>query len=213
MYQTFLKPRYLLLLFLCTVTLCHCYRKYSYNIVSDPKLIENEVAFVKALKTTKAINDTNNNYELSEIPMINCTDSLVTFSKGNFIANDKLINIFVDDFNRENYKFSKKYNQIQINNRRIFGTAGTMPRKRIKAVRVLYGEHRIVSIPDSAYYDLFEPNICENGDQMKLRCKVYQSKDKQRVYIYMINGEAGNLYEVVWIIIQGKYYSRWVNVV
>ncbi|PVD51878.1 hypothetical protein DC498_12580 [Terrimonas sp.] len=73
-------------------------------------------------------------------------------------------------------------------------------------------------LADSAISGLYNPKFCINpkknnkiGEATSTNCKAYQSKDKRRVYIYMLNGEGAEQYEVTWIINESNYYRRVID--
>ncbi len=157
--------------------------------------------------------------KLVEVKLYKCNDTLAIFQAGNMIINDKLIDIFISNFDTIGHKLIYEASWLcKIDGHCFYGTQGKVPKQRIKSLNVLFSAHRIVTIPDSAFSDLYEPKICTTittkNQKKKLKtssCKVLQSQDKSRVYIYMLNGDNEAKYEVTWIIDKGKYIGRVVD--
>jgi hypothetical protein len=93
-----------------------------------------------------------------------------------------------------------------------WGIDGKTPRRKIDKIKVVFNGQQVL-IPHSAYFDLFEPNLCRRSIFGKMNCDVgvYASHDGRRLYIHMENGTIPNLYEVTLIIIDGKYRGRVVD--
>lgn len=75
---------------------------------------------------------------------------------------------------------------------------------RIKEIIYLHYKLGLI-LPDSVINDI---NISRLRDN---QCKVFRSEDKKRIYIYILNSDLKNNYEVIWIIKDDKYYTRAVN--
>jgi hypothetical protein len=100
----------------------------------------------------------------------------------------------------------------KIDNKPFWGTDGGLPRTQIATVLIIVNKDTI-RIPKSAYSDLYEPNFCYNDQSMKpdCSCAVFVSGDGKRLYIYMVNSDGAGTYEVTWIISNGKYLRRVVD--
>ena len=84
-------------------------------------------------------------------------------------------------------------------------------------VRYLHYKYQII-LPDSAIAGIINPRFCINpkvnykiGKATSTVCRVFQSPDKKRVYIYMLNGAGAEQYEVTWVINENKYYGRIID--
>jgi len=149
---------------------------------------------------------------LIEILLSKCNDTIFIFEKVNNIYFDKLIDIFVSDLNEnDSCLFTNKINKK-------LDTSTVFPKKKIKAIYVLHGKIKI-NIPEDSYNDIFEPTPCVFSLEKKYfskkkyqsNCKVFQTNDSKRMYIYMINGSEKNKYEVTWIIENNKYLMRIID--
>jgi hypothetical protein len=71
------------------------------------------------------------------------------------------------------------------------------------------------ALPDSAFSDIYAPRIYNTYSKKKTKSdpssKVLISNDRRRAYIYMINGEGADRYEVTWIIKDQKYFGRVID--
>lgn len=142
--------------------------------------------------------------KLTEIPFKGCTDSLVFFSIGNKIDTDVSITIE-----------SARFDPNLFDDKPSWGANGSILHRRIASIKYLYLKYQLRP-PDSAFIGLYEPNLCHvklEGTKAKRTtdCKVFRSEDKRRMYIYMLNGEGMDRYEVTWIIHNSKYYARVVD--
>jgi hypothetical protein len=69
-----------------------------------------------------------------------------------------------------------------------------------------------VALPVAAFADLYHPEFTYvEGGTIKTHNAVFFSKDKHRMYIYMVNNEAIGKYEVTWILQDNKYVGRVVD--
>lgn len=101
----------------------------------------------------------------------------------------------------------------KIDGRNFWGFDGSVPERQIYSIEVFYGQQRI-QLPHASYRDIFEPNFCFRSRLFKpVEChaKAFLSEDGERIYIYMKNSRIPSLYEVCWIITNGKYTGRVVD--
>jgi len=71
----------------------------------------------------------------------------------------------------------------------------------------------LINIPATVYNDLYDPKFCHPGAEAKTKCNlgVYFSKDNHHMYVYMLNGDGRDGYEVTWIIQDKQYIRRVVD--
>ena len=80
-----------------------------------------------------------------------------------------------------------------------------MPKKEYKSIEVkIRGKQ--VSIPQSAYSDLYQPNLYTDLNF------VYYDKDNDILYIVALNGDGAGAYTVCWQIEKGVYKGRKVGI-
>ncbi len=94
-----------------------------------------------------------------------------------------------------------------------WGFDGSVPQRRLYSVNIYFDEHTL-SLPNSAYRDIYEPNFCSRPRLFRpevCHTKAFRSADEKRIYVYMLNSRIPSLYEVCWIIIDGKYAGRIVD--
>jgi hypothetical protein len=100
----------------------------------------------------------------------------------------------------------------RIDNKPYFGSYGDIPDMAIRSVTLIEGKDTI-ALPAAAFSDLYEPLFMyRDGGVSKTHDGVYQSADKKTVYIYMLNKEGNNYYEVTWVIRDKAYLRRVVDV-
>jgi hypothetical protein len=119
----------------------------------------------------------SSNANLREIILKKCSDSAVFFRFGDLYSSALIVSLVSES---EDSK------------------------KRLKTIELIYGRYGRYFLPEEAFADLQYPVFCEKytkrGKPLKHRCKVFWSEDKKRVYVYMLNGDGKNNYEVTWVI-------------
>ncbi len=150
-------------------------------------VIKSEIAFFN-LKSSDSSGYTAK-IKVNKIAHKSCTDSTAFFSKGNIYIKEILVGISSENIDQKS---------------------------RIKTI--YYGKYKYgFVLPDSIVNDIYDPVFCheysKRNKPIKSDCKVYQSEDKRRVYIYMLNGKGEERYEVIWIIQDDQYYSRVIDVI
>ena len=152
--------------------------------------IKNETAlFTRKGIEGKAV-DHNIPFTVSSIRLVNCSDSFAVFEKGDLYASRVLVHV---------------------------EARGPDQDKKISEVAVIFYKV-LVRLPDSAIANIYHPRFCnEPARKKKPRftsdCKVFESADKRRVYIYMLNGEESNRYEITWVLEDHKYLTRIIDLV
>ena len=146
-------------------------------------VIMSEIAFFTVNGKSKLNTDTLPNPNLSEIPIKRITDSSAYFEKGNLYTGEIRVGIYLD-------------------------------KSRIKEIMFLHYKLGLI-LPDSAFSGLHAPKFSQVGksigDSVLINIRVLRSEDKRRVYIYMLNNEGKNRYEVTWVIQDSEYYKRVLN--
>lgn len=98
---------------------------------------------------------------------------------------------------------------VKINNKPFYGSYGQLPKTAILEVKVLWGKDT-VSIPATAFNDLFDPNFTyrdKNGVE-RTGCALYYSADGSRLYLYLLSRDDMGSYEVTWVVDKGVYARR-----
>jgi hypothetical protein len=94
------------------------------------------------------------------------------------------------------YRFIEK-----VDGRDFWGTDGEMPTQAISQLHISY-KGKEVSIPVSAYNDLYEPRFST--------LKVFIAPNKT-IYIELDNSDGAGAYTVIWVIKDGTYQSRYID--
>ncbi len=148
---------------------------------------------------------------LREFEVLSQTQYTITL-----ILDDIKVHIARGPFNHTAHRLSYygPYGYVyRINGRSFWGFDGSAPERQIYAVQVFF-KGTLVELPRSAYRDIFEPNFCFRPRAFRpVEChtRAFLSEDGQRLYIYMLNSRVPSLYEVCWIISDGKYLGRVVD--
>ena len=111
------------------------------------------------------------------------------------------------DKSKHSFKYHKEYRDIieKIDGKPFFGTDGNMLKEAYKSIEIkIRGKQ--VSIPQSAYSDLYEPNLYTDLNF------VYYDKDSNNLYIVANNGDGAGAYMVCWQIEKGVYKGRKVGI-
>ena len=111
------------------------------------------------------------------------------------------------DKSKHSFKYNKEYPDAieKIDGKTFFGTDGNMPKEAYKSIEVkIRGKQ--VSIPQSAYSDLYEPNLYTDLNF------VYYDKDSDTLYIVANNGDGAGAYMVCWQIEKGIYKGRKIGI-
>ena len=168
------------------------------------KILDTKLRADMATFSIGGISESLNALKLPEIPIYYSDDKSISFLK------DSLqISITTTAFDSIGHKFlyyDEKY-LVKIDNKGFWGSGTKKPTKKIESVTAIIGNDTI-RIPALAFTELYEPVLSyEEKGKLKSYCRVYHSLDKQYLYIYMLNGEGKNRYEVT-CIIQNKQYLR-----
>ena len=111
------------------------------------------------------------------------------------------------DKSKHSFKYNKEYPDAieKIDGKTFFGTDGNMPKEAYKSIEVkIRGKQ--VSIPQSAYSDLYEPNLYTDLNF------VYYDKDSDSYYIVATNSDGAGAYMVCWQIEKGIYKGRKIGI-
>lgn len=125
---------------------------------------------------------------LIEIPLLYCSDKEVHLSLSTFTSS-------VSTFIHLYFK-------------------GQAAERKLDSVFLVTHSHFLVEFPATAFEELYQSNSCNfNGGGKKSTFfseyyKAFYSKDKKRLYIYMLGETGAAKYEVTWIIVNNKYYNR-----
>ncbi len=178
--------------------------------------IKSEMSYFTIVGSKKIDTTEKKKNPLREILPWQCNDSLIIYDKGNFFGPMLYIQIRISNFDSTGHTL--KYNKDQlkfIDNQTFWGTSGELPKRRIRLCEFTSHIHKPNAIPYVAYNDLFEPELCTHTNSKKMKfltkCRVFQSADNKRVYIYMLNGEGTSEYEVTFIIENTQYLMRVID--
>ena len=111
------------------------------------------------------------------------------------------------DKSKHSFKYHKEYRDIieKIDGNPFWGTDGNIPKEAYKSIEVKIREKQ-VSIPQSAYNDLYEPNLYTDLNF------VYYDKDSDSYYIVATNSDGAGAYMVCWQIEKGIYKGRKIGI-
>jgi len=190
--MTVLAKQFALLIVVCAMSiLLHGQTKTtiseSLTGISD-SLLKKEIASftIKGSSFYKA--DSLSKATLIEIPIRNCSDKEVHLSWSTFAGP-------VSTFIHLYFK-------------------GQVPDKTLDTIALVTHSHFLVRFPRAAFQGLNQPNACSfsrGGKKSKFFSpyyKAFYSADKKRLYIYMLGGIGSGKYEVTWVIVEDRYYTR-----
>ena len=98
---------------------------------------------------------------------------------------------------------------VKIDNKPFYGNYGDMPANHIQSLIVLVDKDT-VAIPPAAYTDLCNVNFTYRDKSGTERSNngIYLSKDKRKIYVYLLNKDGQGGYEVTWVIQDKKFLRR-----
>lgn len=185
---------------------CHSQASVHYADLPEGDFKTEMSLFVKSAGIGKTID--NSDKRLSEIKLKRCSGDFAYFESGDIIAIDKLVNISSKPVTLTGDKILENQG---------WGKGNGNPLTEIGEVQYIHAKFQLI-LPDSAIAGLYNPRFCINhNSKNKIRkstrtdCRVYQSADKRRVYIYMLNGAPEDQYEVTWVIKDGMYSMRVID--
>lgn len=169
------------------------------------KMAEKDARADLATFTLGGLDESTGKDSIPYVPVVAYSNDSVLLQKDNI----KVV-IKAGRFDPSKHKillYDEKY-VTKIDNKPYYGTIGKMPKTTIEKIFVTVGRDTI-NIPVTAYSDLYDPAFCQPGANARTKCNtgVFLSKDKHRMYVYMLNGNGREGYEVTWII-QDKQYLR-----
>jgi hypothetical protein len=182
-----------------------------FHNISD-QTIQSEIAFFNIAVDLQHKPDTFIRTKVNEIPLKACSDSTAKFSDG-----DIEVQIASKPFHPSDHDITYVDNTKrvgQIDHDQFWGTDQTMPTREIAFVKCRIAKEEI-TLPTRAITGLYQPNFCtkykDHIQSSISHCKVFQSQDKTRIYIYMVNSDGGGGYEVTWVIENRHYLMRVVD--
>lgn len=161
--------------------------KESFMNLND-SVMRKEIASFSIKGSSLAKKDSLSKVNLQEISLKKCSENFAYFEKGNLYNSEIIIDLISES---------------------------ESSKTKLKEIRLIYGRYGLVILPDSAITGIYNPKFCEKYTKrekpIKSNCKVLRSEDKRRVYIYLVNREELNPYEVIWILQDEKYYTRVID--
>jgi hypothetical protein len=181
------------------------YRKKSENF---SRVIDKDIRSDLASFTIGGIEESLGKSPLKKLPVKKFGENYITFD-----SNDIQVTVKAGIFNPSKHKLAieNKY-IVKIDNKPYFGNYGKVPTTTLEGLTITIGPDT-VPIPPSAIYNLFNPNFTFRDASGITRSQdaVYLSKDKRKIYIYMLNKDDAGSYEVTWIVQDKKYLRRVVD--
>ena len=154
--------------------------------VSD-SLLKSEIASFTKKGASLKLKDSLPKAQLIEIPIRNCSDKEVHLSRSTFFSS---VSTFIHIYLKEELSL-----------------------KKLDSIVLITHSHFLVKFPGDAYKDIFTSAQCKlaGGKRGKLFSdyyKAFYSQDRRRLYIYMIGGTDINKYEVTWVVIDDRFFTR-----
>ena len=102
--------------------------------------------------------------------------------------------------------YKESHHSIEkIDGKPFWGTDGEMPREEYKNIQI-YINGKQVSLPKSAYDDLYEPAFYTENNS------IYYDKEQDSYYIVATNSDGAGAYMVCWQIEKGIYKGRKIGI-
>lgn len=165
----------------------------------------------KLLKNPSDQHFISNRNLLTKLNIERCDSSLIIVSD-TLISSDKIkVEICFDQFevNKHKIEFSEKNSIHKIDNRFPYGGQFGLPQTNISRLKINIG-NRTVAIPDSAFSDLFNVNVCNTYSFFR-QIEVYESLNGEFIYVYLFGGNAAGTWFAKLIFDHQKYLTRIVS--
>ncbi|MES2556136.1 MAG: hypothetical protein V4604_08305 [Bacteroidota bacterium] len=160
--------------------------------------------------------------KLTEIPLVSCSDTVA-----NFHLKSAYIHLYFSDFDFTDHQLSYYAGKgldsiLLIDNQPFWGTNGKLPKRKVSDVFFVLHSHYLVDFPPAAFTGIYEPWLCDweyipSGKNVHreplatANLRLLKSEKSNHMYLYMLNGEGENRYEVTWIVENGGYLTRVVD--
>ncbi len=181
------------------------YRKKTENF---SRIVDKDIRSDLASFTIGGIEESLGKSPLKKLPVKKYGENYITYD-----SNDIQVTIKAGIFDPSKHKLAveNKY-LVKIDNKPYLGNHGKVPKTTIEALTIVIGPDTI-PIPASAISNLFNPNFTFRDASGIIRSQdgVYLSKDKRKIYIYMLNKDDSGSYEITWIVQDKKYLRRVVD--
>lgn len=159
---------------------------------------------------------------LIEIPLISCSDTVA-----NFHLKSAYIHLYFSDFDFTDHQISYYPGKgldsvLLIDNQPFWGTNGKLPKRKVRDVFFVLHSHFLVDFPIEAFTGIYEPPLCtwnynpvgkivHREALASPNLRLFHSTTTNHHYLYLLNGEGENRYEVTWIVEDGRYLRRVVD--
>jgi hypothetical protein len=157
--------------------------------------------------------------ELIEIPLISCSDTVI-----NFHLKSSYIHLYFAPFDTSGHQFTYSDNDslILIDHQPFWGTYGELPTRKVRDVFFVLHSHLLVDFPPEAFTGIYQPPWCmwdynpvgkivHRESLATPNLRLFHSTKTNHHYLYLLNGEGENRYEVTWIVEGGSYLRRVVD--
>jgi len=178
---------------------------------SFKKMLEKDIRSDLARFALGGLDEAISKDALSQMEVLDYSSNSIKFGSGNVT-----VTIVSGNFDKAKHKllyYDEKY-LIKIDNKAFYAIKpGDIPKKTIESVTVTFGRDTL-RLPATTFNDLYEPVFCKantSSNTSKCNSAVYLSADKRKIYIYMLNSDGSNGYEVTWVIQDKQYLRRVVD--
>lgn len=146
---------------------------------------------------------------LSAIPVTICTKYLIEM-KDSVFGKEILIEIKMKDFDSTLNSIQRNENKdnVSINGFYPYGSFYSDPILQFESISIKINGNSLI-IPDSAFINLYEPNLCEYSGYTR-NLMAYPSEDGKNIYLYIYGGSGADNYFAKLIFDQEKFVARWV---
>ena len=201
-------------IFICVLALTWCFsgtaqeldfRDYRTKKESFTKISEKDVRADVASFAIGGIDESIGKLPLPKIGVNKFENNFMSFEGENIRAI-----ITTGRFEPTKHKLTKDEDHIvKIDNKPFYGNYGDMPANHIQSLIVLVDKDT-VAIPPAAYTDLCNVNFTYRDKSGTERSNngIYLSKDKRKIYVYLLNKDGQGGYEVTWVIQDKKFLRR-----
>jgi hypothetical protein len=203
--------------FLSPQSICFGQKEYHAKSIINDSIVHREMDYFTIAGASQNKDNSDMGIILKEIPLTYSGDSVVVFEKADWYSVHWAFYISFEPFDILNHSitYSKDSIILAIDDHSCYGISNRLPKRQVSRIDFFHEKYR-VRIPENAFDGIYEVPIyyCKTKKDRKKPqhfFKAYLSNDKRRKYLYMLNGEGKDRYEVTWVMDGYDYYGRFIN--
>ena len=203
--------------FLSSQSICFGQKEHHAKSIINDSIVHREMDYFTIAGASGNKDYSDMGIILKEIPLIHSDDSEVVFEKADWYSVHWAFYISFEPFDTLNHSitYGKDSIILAIDDHACYGISNRLPKRQVHRIDFFHEKYR-VKLPENAFDGIYEVPIyyCKTKKDRKKPqhyFKAYLSNDNRRKYLYMLNGEGKDRYEVTWVMNGYDYYGRFIN--